>query len=334
MTTVRDQLLILHPKLPTALKRSLANRGLTLIEGDRHPDKVMLSRALACFADFGSDVKHLVRAFRWKARMSSHGVPVVTWNRDAPHNNNLPPWRLALFNKLRLLDLYATHSVIDKRWDFASAVLFLPNAVDITEYNLRGEAERVFARLRDPNSHRWDVFFYGALDGGRYQEAIARQQFFTDLADRLDSLGIRYHFVDNITTRLTTDEQVANIQASCININFGARCDFGGFPPSGLPERCFGIPACGGFLLTDERTHVADSFDIGRHLDTFRDIDDCVLKIRHYLANPMLCRTVAEAGWRHVMDYHTYDVRAKTLHDAFLAWHARHRGMLPGAIAK
>lgn len=328
MIPPRTHLLVNHTKFPAPLKRSLAERGLVLVENDVRPDAELLQRTLACVADFGGGVKHPIRASMWKRRLSCHGVPVFAWNRDAPHNNNLRAWKLSFFDKLRPLDIYATHSLIDNRWRFADTVLYLPNAADTSIYNLRGETEVVLSRLRDPGQYRWDVSFFGALDGDHYKEAVSRQAFFGALAARLDTLGIRHRFVDTLHTTLSLEDQVELIQSSRINLNFGARCDYGGFPASGLPERCFGIPACGGFLLTDRRVHTADSFEIGRHLDEFADIEECVMKIRDYLDNFTRCRDIAEAGWRHVMHRHTYANRAETLHFALLDWHAGRRGLI------
>src|SRR5438045_7710238 len=45
------------------------------------------------------------------------------------------------------------------------------------------------------------------------------------------------------------------------------------------PERCFGVPACGGFLLSDVRKHAAESFIPGVEWADFLDLDDCVAKI-------------------------------------------------------
>ncbi len=332
MTVSRTHLLINYPKFPAPLKHSLAKRGITLVEDNWQPDPGLLPQTLACIVDFGGSVKKPFQSLIWKHRLSRYGVPIFSWNRDAPHNNNLRTWMLALFKHLQPLDIYATHSLIDDRWRLADTVLYLPNAADTSQYNLRGEPDAVLKRLRDPAQYRWDVSFFGALDGIRYKEAASRQAFFGTLATRLDALGIRHRFVDTICTPLSLEEQVKLIQTSRINLNFGARCDYGDFPASGLPERCFGIPACGGFLLTDRRVHTADSFEIGRHLDEFADLDECVAKIRDYMDDFTRCRDIAEAGWRHVMRHHTYANRAETLHHALLDWHAGRRGLIPDSF--
>ena len=97
---------------------------------------------------------------------------------------------------------------------------------------------------------------------------------------------------------------------------------------SGLPERCYGIPACGGFLLCDKRTHARDDFTPGDNWAEFDGLDDCVAKIVFWLENFSAARDLAERCHAHVMARHTYAHRAATLHDALLAWHEGQRGRL------
>jgi spore maturation protein CgeB len=328
MNIVRTHLLINCPKLPVPLKQELSAHGLTIVDNESRPTPELLTRTLASVVDFGNSVKRPFVARRWRQYMSAHGVPVFSWNRDAPHNNNLAPWRLALFDMLRPLDIYATHSLLDTRWQFADMMLFLPNAAQTNDYNLGGEPDSILRRLRDPVQYKWDVCFFGAMDGHRYKEAKDRHLFLSSLASHLDTLNISHRFVDTTQTHLSLADQVCLVQSSRINLNFGARCDFGGFTPSGLPERCYGIPSCGGFLLTDRRTHTADSFAIGEHIDDFHGLDECIDKIRYYLGNFSHARNMAEACWLHVMQNHTYANRAATVHQAMLDWHTRKHGGL------
>ena len=127
---------------------------------------------------------------------------------------------------------------------------------------------------------------------------------------------------------MSVEEQLALIQTSRINLNFGAACDYGTPILSGLPERCYGIPACGGFLLCDKRTHVRDDFTIGENWAEFDGIDDCVEKIKYWLAHFDAARDLAERCHAHVMAHHTYAHRAARLYQALLDWHAGKRGWL------
>jgi spore maturation protein CgeB len=81
----------------------------------------------------------------------------------------------------------------------------------------------------------------------------------------------------------------------------------------GLPERCYGVPARGGFILSDERRHAADDFDLSREWASYRDFADCVERIRHFTSHFLQTRAIAEAAHARVMRDHTYEQRAQQL---------------------
>ena len=203
-------------------------------------------------------------------------------------------------------------------------MLYLANAADTVRYHLRGAT---LEALRDPAGYECDVSFFGAMDGARYKEMRARQDFFDALGERLGALGIRFLFRES--AGMSVEDQITLIQKSRINLNFGAACDYGAPVASGLPERCYGIPACGGFLLSDRRTHARDDFTPGENWAEFDGLDDCVAKIEYWLANFAAARQLAERCHAHVMERHTYAHRAATLHQALADWHAGKRGVMP-----
>jgi len=321
----RNLILINQDKFYQPLQRGLEARGLDAVFDQWRPDAVSLDRTLACFISFYDCLRHPLRVWQLKQKLKQHGVPLVAWNRDAPHYHNRRPWRLDLLNKVRQLDIYATHTLIDTR-TFADCVLYLPNAADTTRYHLGYNPEATLARLRDPAAYRYDVSFFGAMDGARYKEMRPRQEFFTALADKLQARNIRYLFCES--AGMTVAEQIALIQSSRINLNFGASCEYGASVASGLPERCYGIPAAGGFLLCDQRTHAADDFEIGVNWAQFDTLDDAVYKIERYLAHLDQARAIAENAHAHILRHHTYAHRAEKLHTALLAWHAGTRGLI------
>lgn len=315
--TARDTLLIAHGSLHPALRRELAARGLELRESRcwQDADRSDPERILGAYTWFYEGLRHPVTIWRMHRWLRRHGIPLFVWNQDAPHYLNRAPWRLDLLDRARLFDIYATHTRIDQR-RFADSLLYLPNAADTARYHPHGKS---LEQLRDPSGYIYDVSFFGAMDGARYKEMRARQQFFAALGDRLAARAIRFLFRE--AADMSIEDQVALIQTSRINLNFGASCDYGFPVASGLPERCYGIPACGGFLLCDRRTHARDDFTPGENWAEFDGLDDCVAQIEHWLAHPDAARDIAERCHRHVMDNHTYAQRAATLHDALLAWH-------------
>lgn len=314
----RNRIIINHSGFYTPLLDELQSLGLEPVYDRWAPDGALLDRSLACFIWFYDCLRHPVRVWNLRRRLHRHGVPLVAWNRDAPHYLNRKAWRLDLLDRARLLDIYATHTLIDTR-TFANQVLYLPNAADVSRYNLRGERQVVFARLRDPAGYRYDVSFFGAMDGTRHKEMKEREIFFSELARRLQKRGIRFLFRE--AEGMSLDEQIALVQESRISLNFGASCEYGAKAASGLPERCYGIPACGGFLLCDRRSHAAEDFDIGRDWAEFSGLDDALDRIGYYLAHFDEARDIAERCHDRVMRLHTYANRAQTLHQALLRWH-------------
>lgn len=323
----RHCLLINERKFYGPLQRGLEARGLKVARDDWAPDSAQLNEVLACFVGFYDCLRQPIRIWRLKQRLRRAGVPLVAWNRDAPHYLNRKPWRLDLLDRARLLDIYATHTLIDNRRQFADTVLYLPNAVDADAYAIQGNVADTLKRLRRPEQYAWDVSFFGAMDGRRYKEMQAREAFFSALRERLTRHGVRFLFRE--ASGMTVAEQIALIQTSRINLNFGASCEYGAEVASGLPERCYGIPACGGFLLCDKRTHARDDFTPGENWAEFDGIDDCVDKIAYWLSRFDAARDLAERCHHHVMTHHTYRHRAATLHEALLAWHRGRRMAAP-----
>ena len=119
-------------------------------------------------------------------------------------------------------------------------------------------------------------------------------------------------------------EQVEVIQRSVINLSYRSSCDHrsrAGVEMSwGLPERCYGVPARGGFVLADERRHAADDFDLATEWASYKDFDDCTARIRHFTAHFAETRAIAEAAHARVMREHTYEHRARRLLEVARAW--------------
>ena len=323
--TTRDVLLIAHASLLPALRRELAARGLELRESRcwQDADRGEPQRILGAYTWFYEGLRHPLTIWGMHRFLRRQGVPLFVWNQDAPHYLNRAAWRLDWLDRARLYDLYATHSLIDARRDFADSTIYLANAADTARYHLHGAT---LTELRDPSRYEYDVSFFGAMDGLRYKEMLPRQEFFAALGERLTARGIRFLFRE--AAGMNVDEQVPLIQTSRINLNFGASCDFGAAVASGLPERCYGIPASGGFLLCDRRTHARDDFTPGENWAEFDGLDDCVAQIEFRLANFAATRDLAERCHAHVMAQHTYALRAATLHQALLDWHDGKRGRL------
>ena len=320
--TRRDTLLVAHGSLHSVLRQELRARGLFLRESRswqeadlREPD-----RLLGAYTWFYEGLRHPLTIWGMRNWTRLHGIPLFTWNQDAPHYLNRASWRLDLLDHFRLYDIYASHSLVDSR-RFADTVLYLPNAADTARYKPSGFS---LEALRDNSTYQYDVSFFGAMDGDHYKELQVRQEFFAALADRLRQRSIRYLFRES--AGMSIAEQLALIRSSRINLNFGAACDYGSSVPSGLPERCYGIPAAGGFLLCDRRVHAHDDFIINENWAEFEGLDDCVEKISFWLDHFKQARDLAERCHQYVLNRHTYAHRASKLHKTLLRWHDGIRG--------
>lgn len=92
----------------------------------------------------------------------------------------------------------------------------------------------------------------------------------------------------------------------------------------GLPERCYGVPARGGFMLSDQRRHAADDFDPKTEWADYRDFEDCILRIQHFVSHFPKTRAIAEAAHARVRRDHTYEMRAGRLLEVAAEWQKNH----------
>ena len=290
------------------LREGFAALGFEVIEEQWLPEAAGLEGMALCVADFVDSARRVRRTLGLRRRLAAARVPLVALNRDAPFHRGVHPARLAALAWLRPFDAYASHSM-QAAGRYARRTLYCPNAAREAQFHATEEQLRA---MRDPAAYRWDVSFFGNLDARRYREHARRVAFLGALEAKLGALGIKTLFRDS--AGMTEAEQVDTIRASRINLSTVAACDAGAEPSWGLPERCYGVPACGGFLLSDRRWHAAEDFAEGERAE-YGDLDDCVAKIRHYLADFAAARAIAERARARAARDHGYRNRAERLLD-------------------
>jgi spore maturation protein CgeB len=246
-----------------------------------------------CIADFVDCARRLRETLALK-------IPLVVWSRDAPWHRGISRRRLLAMRWLKPYAGYAAHS-LQGADGFSRRVLYCANAAREAVYN--ADAPRL-AAMRDASAYDWDVSFVGNLDVQRYPEHSRRAEFLAALKDRLPGLRVF----------LGAHGDVEVIRRSRINLSVGAACDAGREPSWGLPERCYGVPAAGGFLLSDRRKHAADDFAADEWAD-FDGLEECAARIRHFLAHPLEARAIAERAHARVQREHLYRHRAARLLD-------------------
>lgn len=250
----------------------------------------------------------------WQLRTA--GIPVATWNVDAPwHMKGLNRFRLPPLLALRFFSVYATHSLQNTSWIRGTQVLYLPNAAWTRNYHLNGHT---IEEICDKSDYRYDVSFIGNLSSDRFPEHRRRVAFLKELEQFLKAEGLKYFFADSfcINLSLSHAEQIDIIQNSRINLSCIAATDSTGIPSWGLTERCFGVPASGGFLLMEDRVHVKDCFDVATEVASYNGLDDCKAKILYFLANDEERRRILVQAHDRVMREHTYKQRALALTEA------------------
>ena len=298
----------------TGLREGFEALGHEVIENQWVPDESALGDIALCVADFVDCARKLRRTVGLKRRLARARVPFVALNRDAPFNRGIHPARIALIAWLKPFDGYASHSM-QAAGRYSARTLYCPNAARESLY--RADREQI-AAMRDPAFYRWDVSFLGNMDVARYGEHARRVAFLAALDAKLSPSGLKTLFRDS--AGITNAEQLEIIRSSRVNLSAVAACDAGSEKSWGLPERCYGVPACGGFLLSDGRKHAAEDFDESEWAD-YEALDDCAAKVRHFIDRPDLARGIAERAQQRVARDHGYRQRAARLLDF-----ARHAG--------
>jgi spore maturation protein CgeB len=296
------------------LARGLEAAGCTLIWNQWAPSTETLAQIDCCIVNFNEAIRHSVALWALKRRLPKH-TPIIGIDRDAPWQMGFRRRRLRLLAWLKVIDIYATHTLQPLRFTYAPQTLYLPNAADTRDYNL---GKTTLEALRRPDGYQYDVSFVGNLNGIRYKEHAERARFIAALEQRLQALGINSYFRD--TKDFPHEDQTRLVQTSRINLNYRSSADHGPEKSWGLPERCYGVPARGGFLLSDERRHAQDDFVLGKEWVSFDSMEDCVEKIRYYLDHFEESRAIAEAAHYRVMQAHTYEARAARLIEAIRQW--------------
>jgi spore maturation protein CgeB len=309
----RDTIFLNYRKGFAPLKEAFENLGYCVVENEWKPDPELASRCAAGIVNLYEAIRQPMRAVALHRRLRAAGVPLIGVDRDAPWHMGIRWRRMALFRLLRPLDIYASHTM-QPTWDFAPVKIYNANAVWTRCFNLHGQT---LEQMRSPAYYEYDVSFLGNMDGERYKEHAERARFFAELRHRLEALGIRHYIAHS--SGIDEETQIRVIQRSRINLSYRSSCDHGGTLSWGLPERCYGVPARGGFLLTDQRHHAGDDFDLGTEWAGFTDLDDCLTRIRFYLDHFELTRDIAEAAHARVMRDHTYEHRARRLVEAATA---------------
>ena len=62
----------------------------------------------------------------------------------------------------------------------------------------------------------------------------------------------------------------------------------------------------GSFYLTSDNPDLRELYEVGREIETYRDIDDCVKKVKWYLEHDGERESIALAGRQRALNDHTW----------------------------
>lgn len=128
------------------------------------------------------------------------------------------------------------------------------------------------------------------------------ENFQVDLFTRSDTSAVTNVRCHNGVS--THREMPLVFNRSKINLNITIRSI-----QSGLSQRIWDVMGCDGFLLTNYQEELPEYFEIGKDLECYENISDCIQKIQYYLIHDDIRREIAANGYKKVKAMHTYTIR-------------------------
>jgi 2-polyprenyl-3-methyl-5-hydroxy-6-metoxy-1,4-benzoquinol methylase len=118
---------------------------------------------------------------------------------------------------------------------------------------------------------------------------------------------IQRKFLNTFVGRQYFDDMARTYSSSRIVFNRSVRND--------VNMRVFEVVACGSLLLTNDLSDNGQSelFRSGVHLETYREADELIDKIRYYLAHDDVRERIAAAGRAEALAHHTYRHRMEVI---------------------
>lgn len=255
---------------------------LPLAADVKHFEGVVLSMTDADYAAYGAEVSFVGSLYTEKCRYDS----LTLSDRTRGYVDGLMEAQLQVFG-CNLIPESLTDSVIREIADADPGFYHGEDLRDGVERYLTAhqyigmklaavERERILKRL----SERFPVTLYTRSD--------------TSALPRVDCRG-------GVST-LTEMPKV--FQASRINLNMTMRPI-----ETGLSQRIWDVPACGGFLLTNYQAEIPDYFEVGKDLETYESMEELEEKVQYYLTHEEERMEIAINGYEKTAASHTYEMR-------------------------
>jgi spore maturation protein CgeB len=160
-------------------------------------------------------------------------------------------------------------------------------------YSCYSANPKIYKRLNIKKST--DVSFYGGAN--EYRVAVLNGIILKDIRIRVYGNGWRD---DSI---ITTAQCVNLINETKVNLNISV--DYiDNKEILQIKARDFEVPMCGGFLLTHSNPLLSEFYEIGKEIETYKNINELTDKIKRYTKDNAAREKIANAGYRRAKRYH------------------------------
>ncbi len=119
---------------------------------------------------------------------------------------------------------------------------------------------------------------------------------------RVEPHGVRY-----MGSALHETELPLIYNGSAINVDIGRL-----YQSDIVTMRVFDIMACGGFVLAEHSEALAELFEVGTEVESYRTLNELMSKVDHFLKHPEQAQAIAMRGREAVLQRHT--IRSRVAH--------------------
>ena len=211
--------------------------------------------------------------------------------------------------------------------------IFFPYVFKLREFGVKAEYlllsgfdPVVIEKLKEKNSgaqnqqKKYDIVFIGSL----HQVHKSRIPFLKKIAD---AFGDKFHIWTQSFGSLPS-ELKKNFRGAVFNIDYYYVLSkskivlnhHGSILPWAHNLRLFETTGVGSFLLTDNLPGIDELFEVGKEVETYDSIDECIDKIKYYLLNEEEREKIAKAGQIRTLRDHTYEKRIEKLFEFFVRY--------------
>lgn len=210
----------------------------------------------------------------------------------------------------------ASDTHLGKEYRFKKAecfdYVFFNQKAAVDEYNQTHENKAMWLpHAADPAAYpkieiikKWDVAFVGHVQETPNYNGITR----IDALDRLFKEFPNFYYGSRhpgFPEKNLFEDAAKKFSQSKVVFNISIKDD--------INMRAFETLSTRSFLLTNYIPTLGDLFEDGKHLVTYKTLDEMVEKARHYIEHDDEREAIAEAGYNEFISKHTYKHRVETV---------------------